>query len=94
MEVNIKVSENTAGTSLTGLAETPAAVAGGDANNGGAPTANQYSGSQGASSGDMPDMGGPPQWLKDAIGAAGSNAVADAQTGGSGSDAGAAPSFG
>ena len=95
MEVNIKVSEITAGTTLTGLAGAPAATGISNANDGGAPAANQYSGSQGASAGGSVDMGGPPQWLKDAIGSAGNhNAAADSTAAGSGTDAGAAPSFG
>ena len=94
MEVNIKVSENAGGATVTGLSNTTAPAAGHTDNDGGAPGAQQAAGGQTAGAGTLQDMGGPPQWLKDAIGGSHNQAVSIAAGNSSGSDAGAAPSFG
>ena len=104
MNVMIQISDSGAVTSSTdsenstsGL-NTPGAT--GNASDGGAPKASLTGGDSSNVSGgsDVTDIGGPPQWLSEAIGNESrgdgdTSSFSPSAAGGDGQDAGTAPSF-
>jgi hypothetical protein len=104
MQLTIHVSDtssNTPGANVTQSSDTSSASVpiSGEATNGGAPNMpGDNNQSSNMSSSSQTDIGGPPQWLTDALGknqksAETASAPGNSSSGGDGTDGGGAPSF-
>lgn len=97
MTITIQVDDKGTVTATPGTDSSVAsASATASANDGGAPRVGGVTGGSDSPAGNTMDIGGPPQWLSDALsskGNAGATASADSNGGSDGQDGGAGPSF-